>query len=128
MSRWWLPGASLCGAVCCRWRCCPWGWSRARVSKPYQHSAISIYGLSFGLDDFVFEPFDVLIIQLEAQLESSIGDASFPLQQVEYLGQDHIKFHYRPSAYPCVRLRACSGERGLLVRLTSYSRATRDSN
>jgi hypothetical protein len=104
--------------VRCRWRCCPWFWSRARVSKPYQHSAVSIYGLLFGLDDFIFERCNVLIIQLEAQLEGSIGDASFPLQQVEYLGQDRIKVHHRPSAYPCVRLRARSSDHGLLVRLT----------
>ena len=63
----------------CRWRCCPWGWSRARVSDPYQHSAISIYSLLFDLDDFVFERFNVFIIQLEAQLEGSIGDAAFLL-------------------------------------------------
>ena len=79
MSRWWLPGASLRRRV--RWRCCPWGWSRARVSDPYQHSAISIYSLLFDLDDFVFERFNVFITQLEAQLEGSIGDAAFLLQQ-----------------------------------------------
>src|SRR4029453_7292578 len=80
------------------------------AAGPHQHLAIFIHSLVFRLDNFVFERFEVVIIQVEAELESSIGYTSLALKQMEYLRQELLKCHRRPSSYPCHRTRAQSGD------------------
>ena len=51
----------------------------------------------FGVDEVVFEVFQIIIIQCEPPFEDTIGDALLLLQQLKHLCQDRIVVHYRPS-------------------------------
>src|SRR5262249_35770406 len=51
----------------------------------------------FGVDEVVFERFQRVVIELQAQCEHPIGQALLLLEEGEHLGQDSIVVHYRPS-------------------------------
>src|SRR6516165_7830487 len=57
----------------------------------------SLCGQMFGVDEVVFEVFQIIIIQCEPPFEDTIGDALLLLQQLKHVCQDRIVVHYRPS-------------------------------
>jgi hypothetical protein len=64
---------------------------------PDQHSPLLIEGDLLGIDELDFEVLQILIVEVEAPFERSIGYAPLALEQVEHLGQDVIKRHRLPS-------------------------------
>src|SRR4030095_4998732 len=56
-----------------------------------------VCGYTLGLDELFFERLQVLIIELELELERTIGDPPAGPQQGHDLIKDLIKVHHRPS-------------------------------
>src|SRR5215467_14230277 len=64
-----------------------------RIPGPDQHSASLVHGELFGLDDFSFEVFEVVLVEVEAALERPIRHPPVAPQQVKHPGQDLVKRH-----------------------------------
>jgi hypothetical protein len=79
------------------------------LTSPHQHTVVLVHRQVFSIDKFVFHRFNEVIIQLEAHHECPIGHSLFTLEQFEYLGENVIEGHSRPSArlpsplYECLR-------------------------
>jgi hypothetical protein len=50
------------------------------VASPDQYRAFFIHGKSFGFDQFVFEVFEILVIEVKAAFQGSIRDTFLPLE------------------------------------------------
>ena len=84
-----------------RWRRCGgWRWGRGGVAGPHQDSALLIDRKLFGLDDFVLEGLEMVVVQPEPDLDRPIGEPPLALQQIEYLCEDLIKGHGHLSTCP----------------------------
>src|SRR5712691_8359682 len=81
--RWW------CGDGC-RWR--------SRFPNPNKPSASLIDNLRRGEQDFVFQVFEIVVIDVKASFQRTIGHTSLTFEQFEYLGEDFIEGHKCPSA------------------------------
>jgi hypothetical protein len=68
------------------------------VASPYEDSVILVDRQSLGMDDLIFQVGKVGIIESIPALEGSIGYASLAFQQFEYLGENLIAGHSKPSA------------------------------
>jgi hypothetical protein len=68
------------------------------VTSPHEDTIFLVYRQFFGVDEFVFEPLDIVVIDIETQFESSIGHSPFTLEQRKNLGEDVIEGHKCPSA------------------------------
>src|SRR5438132_9529421 len=73
------------------------GLRRRRAPSPDQDSALLITGQLFGHDDFVFQVFEVIVVQVEPTLEGSVRHPPLTLEQVKHLGQELVKGHDWPS-------------------------------
>jgi hypothetical protein len=67
---------------------------------PHQDSTPLIDRELFGLDDFVLEGLEMIVVQPEPDLDRPIGEPSLALQQIEYLCEDLVKRHGHPSTWP----------------------------
>jgi hypothetical protein len=65
--------------------------------RPDQHPAILTHGHVLGVDEFVLERLDRVIVHLELQLQGPIGHTPTVPQQGENLLDHGIKVHHRPS-------------------------------
>src|SRR5919202_846267 len=78
-------------------RCLGSGWDRlgqrSGIACPNEDSALFIHRQAFRVNDFLFEAFEILVIQAETQLERAIGEAFFTCEQIDDLRQDLSKFH-----------------------------------
>src|SRR5215831_3430626 len=63
------------------------------VTCPDQYGAFFVRGKSFGFDHFVFEVFEIFVIEVEASFQGAIRDPFFPLEQFEDLGEHLIEGH-----------------------------------
>jgi hypothetical protein len=68
------------------------------VTSPHQDAILLIYSQLFGVDEFVFDPLDVVVIDVETQFESPIGHPPFTLEESEDLGENFIEGHTCPFA------------------------------
>src|SRR5262249_50384704 len=68
-----------------------------RLPHPDEDPATFIAGDLLGVDELILEPFEVRVIEGEAQHERARGDPTLALQQVDDLGQKLIKRHTCPS-------------------------------
>src|SRR5712692_7390842 len=79
------------------------------VASPDQHGALFVHGKAFGFDHFVFEVFEILVIEVKPSFQGTIRDTLLTLEQFEYLVEDFIEGHKCPSAVwvspLCERLR-----------------------
>ena len=82
----WRPLLGWCGGAC---RGC------ARIPGPDQHFALVIDRELLGVDEFVLERLEGLVIQLELELEDAIGHPAALAQQLLDLLQHLIKVHRR---------------------------------
>src|SRR6516165_2985142 len=55
--------------------------SVCRVARPHQHTILLIHRQFFGVDEFVFEALDIVVIDGETQFERPVGDTVLPLEQ-----------------------------------------------
>jgi hypothetical protein len=68
-------------------------WQRSCIACPDKDSALLIHRQAFGVNYFLFESFEIFVIQVETQLERAIGEALFTGEQIDDLRQDLRKFH-----------------------------------
>ena len=73
------------------------GLRRRRVPSPDQDSALLVTGQLFGRDDFVFQVFEVVVVQVEPAFEGPVRHPPLTPEQVKHLGQELIKGHDWPS-------------------------------
>ena len=52
-----------------------------------------VYRQFFGVDEFVLDILQVVVIQIESALQCPVGDPFLTLEQFEYLGEDVIEGH-----------------------------------
>ena len=69
------------------------GLRRRRAPSPDQDSALLVTGQLFGRDDFVFQVFEVVVVQVEAAFEGPVRHPPLTPEQVKHLGQEFIKGH-----------------------------------
>jgi hypothetical protein len=65
--------------------------------RPDQHPAIFIHGDVLGVDEFVLERFDGVIVQLQPELQGQIGHTPPASEEGRDLLDHGIKVHHRPS-------------------------------
>jgi hypothetical protein len=80
--------------------------------RPDQHPAILIHSHVLGVNKFVLERLDGLIVQLELQLQGPIGHTATLLQKGEDLRDHGIKVHYRPST--CASVASAPGSQKVM--------------
>jgi hypothetical protein len=68
LSSRWL-GSLVCVSGYCLW-----------VTCPDQYRAFFVRGKSFGFDNFVFEVFEILVIEVKSSFQGSIRDTFLPLE------------------------------------------------
>jgi hypothetical protein len=68
-----------------------------RCPRPDEDFTFFIDGQSFGIDEVVFEDFQEVVIDLELELEDTVGHTALALQQLHGLCTDGSKVHHRPS-------------------------------
>src|SRR4029450_10090180 len=68
-------------------------WQRSGIACPDEDSALIIHRQAFRVDHFLFETFEIRVIQVETQLKGAIGEALFTCEQIDNLRQDFSKFH-----------------------------------
>ena len=68
-------------------------WRRSGIACPDEDSALLIHRQAFRVNHFLFEACDIRVIQIETQLERTIGEAFFTCEQIDDLRQDLSKFH-----------------------------------
>ena len=66
---------------------------RPRCPSPDQDVPSLVAGKFLCFDEFGFEVFEVLIIEVEASFEGPIRDAPLALEHVNHTGQDFVKRH-----------------------------------
>jgi hypothetical protein len=47
---------------------------------PDEHAIVLVHGQAFGVDEFILEGFQIVVIQRELALQRSIGEALLALQ------------------------------------------------
>src|SRR5262249_6471035 len=75
-----------------RWACCP---------GPYQHSAVLVDREVVDFDQFLFEGFKRLLIQVKLELERAVGHAPAALKHGNRLIENLLKSHRPPSLCRC---------------------------
>src|SRR5439155_8711418 len=98
---WWrfdLCGLGLWRYVRLRWLCGAGGRWRSRFANIHQPSASLIDNLRRGEKDFVFQVFEVVVIEVKTSFEGTIGYPSLAFEEVNDLGKNFIEGHSRPSA------------------------------
>jgi hypothetical protein len=73
------------------------GCNQHRIARPDQDSACLIGREVLGVNEFLFESFEGVVIQLELDLERSIRHPLTPLEEGNHLIEDSVKVHERPS-------------------------------
>jgi hypothetical protein len=63
------------------------------VTSPDQYRAFFVHRQSFGFDQFVFEVFEILVIEGKPSFQGSIRDPFLPLEQFKDLGENVIEGH-----------------------------------
>jgi hypothetical protein len=81
------------------------------LTYPHQHRPVLVYRKPFGFNNFVFEVFEILVIEVETPLHGTIRDSFLPLEQCKYLGEDFIEGHG-------VNLRCLGSSSVLLLNVT----------
>ena len=64
---------------------------------PDQHTAVLIHREVFGINEVIFECFQVLVIKLELELEGTVRDTALAVQELADLRPDSREVHQRPS-------------------------------
>ena len=72
-----------------------------------------IDGQSFGIDEVVFEDVQEVVIDLELELEDTVGNTALALQQLYGLGTEGRKVHHRPST--CASAASVSGSQKVIA-------------
>src|SRR5262249_214642 len=73
------------------------GRGAGRPPGPGQGALILIHCEVFGVDQVAFEGFQVVVIELKLELESTIRDTALALQQIDDLRTEGREVHQRPS-------------------------------
>jgi hypothetical protein len=68
------------------------------LTNPHQPSAALIDYLRRDEKDFVFHVVEVVVIEIEASFQRTIGYPSLAFEEVDDLGKNCIEGHSRPSA------------------------------
>ena len=68
-------------------------WQRSCIACPDEDSALLIHRQAFRVNHFLFEACEIRVIQIETQLERTIGEALFTCEQLDDLRQDLSKCH-----------------------------------
>jgi hypothetical protein len=66
-------------------------------TSPHESSTL-VVSYWVHVEEFILEVVEVVVIEVEASFERTIGDAALALEEVEYLGENLIEGHRRPSA------------------------------
>src|SRR5262245_3375114 len=78
------------------------GPGRRWPAGPHKHSTVFIDSEALGLNKFSFQVLDILVVQVKAALERSVGHPILAPEQIEHLRQDLVKCHNQFSL--CVML------------------------
>jgi hypothetical protein len=62
-----------------------WRWTPSRAARPDQHVTVLVDGDALGLDELGFQVLQVLVVEIEAAFERTIGDPPLALEQLEHL-------------------------------------------
>src|SRR5262249_32540217 len=73
--------------------------SRACFTSPDQHSPVLISSKLVDFNEFVFQRFKSLVVQVELDFERSIGRPPSVLEKGDHLVEDVVEIHYRPSSH-----------------------------
>ena len=103
--RWGVGQRGACGLVLGR-RC------GAGHSLPNEHLALLVGGQLLGMDEFVLQGLNGLVIQLELQFQRPIGHTSATLEEGDNLIQHDVKVHHRPST--CASAASACGSQKLI--------------
>jgi len=76
---------------------------RTRFSGPHQHSALVVDRKVVDLNQFLFEGFKRLLIEMKLEREGAVRHAPATLEHGCRLVQDLLKGHRQPSVYATVR-------------------------
>jgi hypothetical protein len=68
------------------------------LTNPHQDAIILINRQALGMDDLIFQVFQVGIIKVVSAFESTIGYASLPFQEIGNLSMNFIEGHRCHSA------------------------------
>jgi hypothetical protein len=63
------------------------------LTNPHQPSAALIDYLRSGEQDFVFQVVEVVVIEVKASLEGTIGYSSLAFEEIDDLGKNFIEGH-----------------------------------
>jgi hypothetical protein len=88
------------------------GLRRGRCSRPDEDFTCIIDGQSFGIDEVVFEDVQEVVIDLELELENTVGHTTLALQQLYGLGTEGGKVHHCPST--CASAASVSGSQKVM--------------
>ncbi len=66
-------------------------------ANPDQHPAVLIHGDALGVDEFIRQGGECLVVELEAELQGPVRHPPLPLEEVTDLGQEGIEVHHCPS-------------------------------
>src|SRR5262249_17597437 len=102
-----------------------WGFRQcASVSRPDEHGARLVDGHLVHLNEFLFQRFQGIVIQVKLEPESPIGQPSSAAEQVDHLIEHRIEIHYGPS--PCASTASAWGSQNVIsiVRYNSMAVAS----
>ena len=63
------------------------------IPCPDQYRAFFVHRKSFGFDHFVFEVFEILVIEVKPSFQGTIRDTLLTLEQFEDLVEDVVEGH-----------------------------------
>src|SRR5215471_552813 len=90
-----------------------------------EHSAVFIHGQTFGVDEFILEGLQVLVIQRELAFQRPIGEALLALQQCDHLRTEGREVHHCPST--CARAASVWGSQKV-ISMSRYSAMAVDNS
>src|SRR5882724_3596104 len=77
------------------------GDGRHGFARPDEHALLFIHRHALAVNELVFERLQVRLVQLELELEGSVGQASATLEHRDRLVEDLLKSHRPPSRGRC---------------------------
>jgi hypothetical protein len=72
-------------------------WRGTRSSCPHKTRPILFNSSLVRIEQFFFESIELLVIQVELDLQRSIGHPSSAAEEVDHLIEHRVEVHYRPS-------------------------------
>src|SRR5262249_17114612 len=81
-------------------------------TRPRESSFICLYLRFMDIQEFIFQIVEVVVIEVKASFQRTVGDTSLTFEQFECLGEDFIEGHGHPSRCRCGARRWCGNWQG----------------